>query len=228
MHYFLTRDTFLISDSHFGHQAVLSKEPSRLKSAFECGFKDFDSYSLHLWNSALSEKSRIWHLGDLYFGKGYKILKKLNGTKTLIVGNNDIGKFEYVKGLKSWHVCSKLSLQIPERKLIKERLKARFGKECLKNVYLNAVVCDFEDERIMFSHFPVFNRKARDRFGAARHVLDETFKLAQCSLNIHGHLHSRDSGNSFCINVSCERLHFKPRKLWEILHFHKKKVVAYD
>ncbi len=228
MHYFLTRDTFLISDSHFGHEAALTKEPLRLKSALEHGFKDFDSYSAHLWNSAVDKEARIWHLGDLYFGKGYKILKKLNGQKTLIVGNNDIGKFEYVKGLKSWYVCSKLSLQIPERKLIKERLKLQFGKECLKNIYLNAVVCDFEGERIMFSHFPVFNRKVRDRFGAARDMLDETFKLAQCSLNIHGHLHSRDSGNSFCVNVSCERLHFKPRKLGEILHFYKKKVATYD
>lgn len=223
MSYFISKDTFLISDSHFGHQGALLKEPIRLKTALSHGFDNFDAFSIAMWNKTLSPKDRIWHLGDLYFGNGYKILKKLNGTKLLIVGNNDIGKYEYVQNLKSWSVCKKLCLQIPQSRLIKDHLKQKFGKESLKNLYLNAVVCDIEDERIMFSHFPVFNRKVRDRFTKARDILDETYKLAQCSLNIHGHLHSKESGNDFCINVSCEKLGFIPRKLGEILESHKKK-----
>lgn len=221
--YFISKDTFLISDSHFGHQAVLLKEPIRSKSALLHGFRDFDEFSVAMWNRALSPKDRIWHLGDLYFGSGYKLLKKLNGTKLLIVGNNDIGKYEYVRGLKQWSVCDKLHLQIPESRLIKDYLKQKFGKQALKNIYLNAVVCDVEGERIMFSHFPVFNRKPRDRFANARDILDTAFRLAQCSLNIHGHLHSRESGNDFCVNVSCEKLGFIPRTLGEVLRSHRKK-----
>ena len=93
----------------------------------------------------------------------------------------------------------------------------------MENIYLNAVVCDVEGERIMFSHFPVFNRKPRDRFANARDILDTAFRLAQCSLNIHGHLHSRESGNDFCVNVSCEKLGFIPRTLGEVLRSHRKK-----
>ena len=106
---------------------------------------------------------------------------------------------------------------------IKDYLKQKFGKQALKNIYLNAVVCDVEGERIMFSHFPVFNRKPRDRFANARDILDTAFRLAQCSLNIHGHLHSRESGNDFCVNVSCEKLGFIPRTLGEVLRSHRKK-----
>lgn len=223
LNYHIHKDTFLISDSHFGHFAALVKEPIRLNSALSHGFRDFDEFSITLWNQHIGKGDEVWHLGDLYFDDGIKCLKRLNGQKTLIVGNNDIGKFEYVKKQSDWKVCKKLKLQIPERKFIKRTLKKKFGEMCLKNIYLNAIVCDFEGERIMFSHFPVFNRKARDRFVAARDVLDEAFKLAQCSLNIHGHLHSKASGNDFCINVSCENLAFIPRTLGEILQNHRKK-----
>ena len=120
-------------------------------------------------------------------------------------------------------MCDNLHLKIPESRLIKDYLKQKFGKQALKNIYLNAVVCDVEGERIMFSHFPVFNRKPRDRFANARDIWDTAFRLAQCSLNIHGHLHSRESGNDFCVNVSCEKLGFIPRTLGEVLRSHRKK-----
>lgn len=211
-------DTFLISDSHFGHKAALVKEPSRLRAAQAYGYEDF--YTLHqsLWNEEVGKKDFVLHLGDLYYPGGFKYLKNLNGKKGLIVGNNDVERYPKLKELKDWRVQRGLRLEIEQKDTILEALKNKYGKSALKDdVYFNALVVDYDHERIMFSHFPVFNRKQNDRFAKTRDVLDDAFKFADCSLNIHGHLHSRQTQNSFCFNVCCEQLGFRPKKLKEIL-----------
>lgn len=216
MKYSITLDTFLISDTHFGHKAVMKKEPLRKLALQNSGFGVFDELSVYNWNSVVGEREAVLHLGDLYFDEGYKYLARLNGSKILVVGNNDIGKFKRVKKMDDWLVCDKLKLQIPESKRIKEKLKAKFGK-LVKNEYLNAIVLDIGSERVMFSHFPVMNRKKNDRFCEVRDVLDEAYKMCECSLNIHGHTHSKKTYNRFCVNVSCEEIGFTPIRLSEII-----------
>lgn len=218
MKFDITEQTFLISDSHFGHKAVLEKEPSRLTSAKLNGYSDFYTFHMDLWNKALSKNDNILHLGDLYFPGGFSYLKNLNGQKTLIVGNNDVKRFQKLKSLKSWEVETGLQLRVKQEAYIFEKLYAEFGKARIKDdIYLNAIVQDIAGERIMFSHFPVFNRKTNDRFAKSRDVLDRLFIVADCSLNIHGHIHSRETNNSFCFNVCCEHLGFSPKRLSEIL-----------
>lgn len=216
MKYNITLDTFLISDTHFGHKAVMKKEPLRKLALQNSGFGVFDELSVYNWNSVVGERETVLHLGDLYFDGGYKYLARLNGSKILVVGNNDIGKFKRVKKMDDWLVCDKLKLQISESKRIKEKLKAKFGK-LVKNEYLNAIVLDIGSERVMFSHFPVMNRKKNDRFCEVRDVLDEAYKMCECSLNIHGHTHSKKTYNRFCVNVSCEEIGFTPIRLSEII-----------
>ncbi len=221
----IDENIFLISDSHFGHKAVLEKEPSRLKSAKVCGYDDFYTFHKDLWNAAVGKKDRILHLGDLYYPGGFSYLKELKGRKILVVGNNDVQRFEKLKELKKWNVQQGLNLHIPQRGEILQKLYDEFGKIFIKeDIYLNAIVQDIGKERIMFSHFPVFNRKVNDRFAKSRDVLDRLFILADCSLNIHGHIHSRDTNNSFCFNVSCEQLGFKPKRLSEILTLWRYKI----
>lgn len=217
MKYDITLDTFVISDTHFGHKAVMKKEPIRKLALKQSGFTRFDELQIYRWNNALSADDKILHLGDLYFDMGYKYLPRLHGEKLLIVGNNDIGKFERVEKMQEWQVCHKLKLQIPEAKRVKARLRAKFGKSQLKDPYANAIVLDLGKERVMFSHFPVFNRKRDDRFYLARDVLDEAYKICDCSLNIHGHTHTKKTYNRFCINACCEELDFTPVRLREIV-----------
>lgn len=195
---------------------MMKKEPLRKLALQNSGFGVFDELSVYNWNSVVDERDAVLHLGDLYFDEGYKYLARLNGSKILVVGNNDIGKFKRVKKMDDWLVCDKLKLQIPESKRIKEKLKAKFGK-LVKNEYLNAIVLDIGSERVMFSHFPVMNRKKDDRFCAVRDVLDEAYKMCECSLNIHGHTHSKKTYNRFCVNVSCEEIGFTPIRLSEII-----------
>ncbi len=217
MKFDITLDTFLISDTHFGHKAVLKKEPIRKATAKQMGFKVFDDLSVYNWNGAVGEDDVVLHLGDLYFDLGYKYLPKLNGYKYLIVGNNDIGKFQRVQKMHDWKVCDKLVLQIDKKDKIKHKLKEKFGK-ALKDEYLNAIITDVASERIMFSHFPVMNRKKNDRFAPIRDVLDEIYKICDCSINIHGHTHTKKTYNRFCINVCCEETNFTPIRLREVLN----------
>lgn len=216
--FIINADTFLISDSHFGHKAVLEREPMRAKAAKAYGYKDFFALHRDLWNKAVGKKDSVLHLGDLYYHGGFSYIKALKGQKCLVVGNNDITRFHKLKKLKDWQVQMGLNLQIAESKAILKALYATFGKMRVKeDVFLNAIVLDCAGERIMFSHFPVFNRKVNDKYAKSRDVLDRLFALADCSLNIHGHIHSRDTNHSFCFNVCCEQLGFMPKRLSEIL-----------
>lgn len=224
MSFIINKNTFLISDSHFGHKAVLEREPSRLRSARANGYDDFYAFHRDLWNKAVGKKDYVLHLGDLYYPGGFAYLKGLRGRKQLVVGNNDIKRLLKLKTLKHWQVQKGLSLQIPHARTIRKKLYEKFGKTMIKDdVYLNAIITDCGRERIMFSHFPVFHRKAHDRFAKSRDSLDTLFALADCTLNIHGHIHSRDTNHSFCFNVSCECLGFEPKTLGEILRLWREK-----
>lgn len=210
----ITLDTFIISDTHFGHKEVLKKHTSRLLALSKTSFMNFDDFSLHLWNQHVRENDSVLHLGDLFFNDGYKILKWLNGRKTLVVGNNDIGKHEI---LHDWKVIDKIKFKIKDKKEFKKDMKKKWGNS-LKNPYATGLIVDIDDTRIMFSHFPVNHKKKHDKYEEAKSIIDYAFSLAQCDINIHGHLHQKDSTQPYCFNASTERLGFIPRKLRYILN----------
>lgn len=84
----MSNRVFVISDTHFGHEAVLRFEPS---------FRPFSSIQEHdealveRWNSVVRQGDTVWHLGDVYFGgkDNHYILARLNGRKHLVMGNHD-------------------------------------------------------------------------------------------------------------------------------------------
>ena len=84
--------TFFTSDSHFGHGNIirLSHRPSR-----EHPFRDEAQMNRALtdaWNSVVNPGDVVYHLGDFSLRPASVIdglLKKLHGTKHLIVGNHD-------------------------------------------------------------------------------------------------------------------------------------------
>ena len=120
----INENTFLISDSHFGHKAVLQREPSRLKSARANGYDDFYAFHKDLWNKAVGKKDRILHLGDLYYPVGFMTERTVG--KQLLVGNNDVMCFTKLKTLKSWQVQRGLNLQIPNAKAIRKKLYEKY------------------------------------------------------------------------------------------------------
>ena len=84
--------TFFTSDSHFGHDNIIRhcKRPCQ-----EHPFRDsaqMDRALIDAWNSVVSPGDVVYHLGDFSMRPVETVndlLKKLHGTKHLIVGNHD-------------------------------------------------------------------------------------------------------------------------------------------
>lgn len=211
----ISLDTYLISDTHFGQDSVVTREKIRHCIASHLGYKNHFDLLVDNWNAKVKDSDCVLHLGDVYFQDGLKYAKKLQGKKQLIIGNNDIKKYRKLRDL-GWKAKNKIALKIPQKQQIAEKIAKKY-KNIHDKIYLNGLIMDIAGHRILFSHFPVFDRKKNDRFSAVRDVLDDYYRFSDCSLNIHGHTHSREVGYEFCINVSCERTMLAPIKLRKIL-----------
>lgn len=221
----ISLDTYLISDTHFGQDSVLKREAIRGRIATHLGYKNHFDLLVDNWNMRVKKSDLVLHLGDVYFSDGLKYIKKLNGTKRLIIGNNDIGsgeklKFEVLREF-GWSAKNKVALKMSRDEKQKIRAKiAKKYKHISQKIYLNGLIVDIVGHRILFSHFPVFNRKRNDRFCAVRDILDDYYRFADCSLNIHGHTHSKEVAWDCCVNVSCEQTMLAPITLREALKSH--------
>lgn len=211
----ITLDTFIISDTHFGQDSVSKREVIRTNIANHLGYKNHFDLLVDRWNEKVSSNDLVLHLGDVYFKDGLKYAKKLNGKKRLIIGNNDIKRFENLKKL-GWKAKNKVILKIDQKEKIREKIAKKY-KNIKDEIFLNGLIIDIGGHRILFSHFPVFDRKKNDRYDEIRNVLDDYYRFCDCSLNIHGHTHSKDTKHPFCINLSCEKTMLVPKKLKDIL-----------
>jgi calcineurin-like phosphoesterase family protein len=102
--------TFLISDTHFGHQGVcnfLRDDNTKLRPWDN--YESMDEDLVKNWNSVVSASDRVYHLGDVVINRrALKTLGRLNGRKVLIKGNHDIFKLhdyvEYFDDIRAYHV----------------------------------------------------------------------------------------------------------------------------
>jgi len=82
---------YVISDTHFGHRNIIKfEQEKRPYSTIE----EHDLDLLQRWNSVVRPIDTVWHLGDVYFSDGWRILPQLNGNKKLVLGNHDAKKEE--------------------------------------------------------------------------------------------------------------------------------------
>lgn len=95
---------FVISDTHFGHSNIIKYCNRPFKNT-----KDMDAQLIKNWNEAVSEEDEVFHLGDFSLSRNAEyvesIVKKLNGTKHLILGNHDyLSPWRYIEcGFASVH-----------------------------------------------------------------------------------------------------------------------------
>jgi calcineurin-like phosphoesterase family protein len=78
---------YFTSDSHYGHTAVINYSQRKVASVDE-----MDALLISNWNSRVTDKDTIYHLGDFSFykiDKTLEILKQLKGNKYLVFGNHD-------------------------------------------------------------------------------------------------------------------------------------------
>lgn len=78
-------ELWFTSDTHFGHKRMLEFR----------GYEDvveMDKDLIRCWNSRISPKDRVYHLGDFSFhnrGRTHGVIDALNGSICLIRGNHD-------------------------------------------------------------------------------------------------------------------------------------------
>lgn len=83
---------FFISDTHFGHAALLNFKnedgsPVRTFSSVE----EMDETLIQRWNSVVRPQDHVYHLGDVAMKRPFlDTLSRVNGHKRLVRGNHDI------------------------------------------------------------------------------------------------------------------------------------------
>ncbi len=184
----ITKETFIIADTHFGHANVLEYEPGRKTVLGDHP----DQRMAELWNEAVSPTDTVLHLGDFAFKSEavQRWVQELNGTKYLIRGNHDRSPQTYLEnGFTE-------VIDFPNK-----------GEPAYH-------IAEVEGIRILFSHYPIVS----DGYDDTRwRYLSRVFDEHQCHINIHGHIHSMQLNEKFCINASVEAIGYKPVRLGELL-----------
>jgi calcineurin-like phosphoesterase family protein len=136
--------TFLISDTHFGHEKTCTVFKRADGSALRpfASAEEMDEAMVKRWNDRVRPNDKVYHLGDVVINRKFlNILSRLNGDKVLIRGNHDIFKLEdytaYFRDVRGYHVMNGLILShVP----IHADSIARFGANLHGHLHANRVM----------------------------------------------------------------------------------------
>ena len=103
--------TFLISDTHFGHEktcTVFKRADGSPLRPFSCA-EEMDEFMVKSWNERVRPNDKVYHCGDVVINRKFlHVLGRLNGSKVLIRGNHDIFKLEdysqYFRDIRAFDV----------------------------------------------------------------------------------------------------------------------------
>jgi len=80
---------FFIADLHLGHDNICDYEGARRGSP--ANIDEHDDWIMYQWNNTVKKQDLVWVLGDVAFSyDGLHKLRRMNGTKHLILGNHDV------------------------------------------------------------------------------------------------------------------------------------------
>lgn len=129
---------YVISDTHFGHRKIIEFEKEARPYAT---IEEHDQDLIERWNSVVRKEDTVWHLGDVYFGKGHDCLAALKGYKRLVLGNHDAGKeailsqyFQRIHGCAEFGGCILSHIPVHPYQLEKQYLKNIHGHMHSKRV----------------------------------------------------------------------------------------------
>lgn len=96
---------FVISDHHFGHENILkfTSNESKVRPGFS-NVLQMNNYMIWQHNSVVTPEDKVYFLGDVAFNSKvfHEVMPRLNGKKSLILGNHDHFKMdEYYKYFKN-------------------------------------------------------------------------------------------------------------------------------
>lgn len=214
---------YITADTHFGHTNINTYEPSRIIKAQMEGYDYFDHYMVGEWNDKVKPNDNVIHLGDFAFKDGYKIAKKLNGTVALLKGNHDREKhLEYYRSL-GWRIIDSIEVEVAsmsnKEKVGLKNLQVKIANS-KEHKLTAALVVELNGQRVLLSHFPVFDNNPYDeKYKTTSDVLEELYIIFDCKLNIHGHTHSAGAKEKFCKSACLELNDFKLLELENILKY---------
>jgi len=204
-------DFYLISDTHFFHKNILEYEPSR-KVIYRYGYLEQEDFLMDRWNERVGSNDWVLHLGDFSFKESDEELltllgEMLNGNKILILGNHD------KKPLKFYEKFFKLP--IGEGTIYVEH-KGEFFKIDAPYKFANGLILEFPKVgKVFFTHYPVKTPPPWQTNTVK--FLKDVFETFGCSLNLHGHTHSKSLNDPQSVNLSVEVIDFTPKRLSEVL-----------
>ena len=139
------KNTWVISDTHFNHAAILTfkdyagKPPREFDNVDQMNEAMFDN-----WNDVIKSTDTVYHLGYVLFGPD-KVewlennFAKLPGKKHLIMGNHDNPKFlaPFFKSMMLWKDMSDKGLLLSHTPQHASTLAEthRFGEDPILNVH---------------------------------------------------------------------------------------------
>lgn len=136
--------TFLVSDTHFGHEktcTVFKRADGSPLRPF-ANAEEMDEAMIKNWNERVRPNDKVYHLGDVVINRKFlHVLGRLNGDKVLIRGNHDIFKLEdytpYFRDVRGYDVKNGMILShIP----VHVESLGRFGVNIHGHLHANRVM----------------------------------------------------------------------------------------
>lgn len=144
----MSRDIWLISDTHFGHKGILGFKnadgsPARTFSSVE----EMNETMVENWNSVVKDGDIVYHLGDVMFGPKSdfeELWNRLNGRKRLCWGNHDDCKYivekRFFQKTMLWRMFPEFGIicthvPIHKSQLVNYRHKPADGQKYYRNVH---------------------------------------------------------------------------------------------
>jgi len=117
----MTKNIWVISDTHFNHANILKFE-DRVGKAVRGQFssvEDMNEHMIQRWNEVVKPGDKVYHLGDVVFGDN-KVewldthMPRLMGSKRLVFGNHDepshfVGKGHFQK-TSLWRIFKEFNI----------------------------------------------------------------------------------------------------------------------
>jgi calcineurin-like phosphoesterase family protein len=246
----ITKDTFVISDTHFGHERMMVHSHARRELAGNNvdevgtpgeGHAVVEEMMVKNWNSVVGKDDIVLHLGDFAFNEIHEWTRRLNGRKILIKGNHDTSEPTHYERngwllINNAMVCSEgfdyavFFDRNSERIVGKDVLCSWCNKEHLvRPRAINCIVLPIDGVRVMISHVPAFHdplAKDYGLYGSSSEFLRRLFDARSCELNVHGHIHEKDAFDRCCVNVSAEVVNFTPVRLGTLIEAGRRGVVS--
>lgn len=241
----INNNTFVISDTHFGHARMLQFEPVRIKilAQFNPSLENKCEQLITLLNNIPEENHRshveINNLSkDLIPFHDEMIISKWNSVVTEYDTVLHLGDFAFrnIEHFTQKLNGKKILLRGNHDRKTNGHYTSCGWKEVIDTVKLNlngklfeltpdlgqhwnGLLTKINNIKILFSHFPIYNSNDWDlrKYGHITKMLQDVYEGYDGQINIHGHVHSLSSAFESAINVSIEHTNFYPLRIGDLL-----------